>query len=609
MGITIPDAAGIQSLKTRDWEQAQESYFSGRFRLSSMFDDYIKGVGTYDDSTLHRIRSKINGLSVAAGLIARTGSVFDLAGRLKEEYIHIVCEQLRESYYDFWPADLIASFVLLPETINEHHALSLPPQINMVANKRLRPSTLLYSTRGCSLYLHPYCYQAFSEERNWFCPSASNRSLSRVALTNQLKSAEVHRASQDIVIIQDRFPGSNFAHFLFDWVTRIGLICNSGQVERRNCLFAMGGAPGQFESMILAAVLDEYGLSEDQILFPKKGMLLRGSDRVLWFSDQVESYLHPAQMVHPDSINILRRIARRLQLIPDDRFKKIYVSRMDAARRRVTNEPEITTALRGYGFEPVVLSDFSVEKQMSLLANADQVIAPHGMGLTHLSLNQGSPSLIELHHPTVGGDDYALMTSAMGCSYKYVQGESAGGSYDDFNISVEKLLALMPERGSEVKYGKLSSPCLPLVDHARLLSGGMQGTPKLDGDYTFVPSTPFSPACPVVCHVRADPQAVPDSNVGAWPDIPVDDGRLYTASCWIWIPAAFQGQDVALSIGEWPMQWSRAANMNLREQWQKITATKTCPTNAKFCNVVLRVAAPMGSYVFSTNWEFLLGFG
>ena len=48
--------------------------------------------------------------------------------------------------------------------------------------------------------------------------------------------------------------------------------------------------------VLLAALASRYGLSEDSFLFPSEALVLRTAGRVYWFSDQVETYTHPAQM-------------------------------------------------------------------------------------------------------------------------------------------------------------------------------------------------------------------------------------------------------------------------------------------------------------------------
>ena len=62
-----------------------------------------------------------------------------------------------------------------------------------------------------------------------------------------------------------------------------------------------------------------------------------------------------------------------------------------------------------------------------------------------------------------------------------------------------------------------------------------------------------------------------------------------------------------LNIGEWTSQRRTPADVQLREQWQQISATRTCPPDRNAGHVVLRVVAPVGEIVFSTGWRLAVG--
>jgi Glycosyltransferase 61 len=615
MALTLPSSIALGALKRRDWEAAQFAYFSGQSDLPSMLQHYVQGVGVFDDFTLHLIRGKLDKLATEQGLIAEGGSVLDWAKRLKEEFAAANSIDLQHCYFEIVPPGLIQSETLLPETQNALCDLVLPPAVNMLAKRPTRPAVKAYWTKGYELFVHPFCYQVFSREENWFCPSASNRALSRVALLKRVQNAQSIETSRDIVIVQDRFPGANFSHFLFDWVTRIGLICKSRIVDYKNCMFAMGGMPGRFEQLVLGALASELGISESQFFFPSEGTLFTGDFRVTWFSDQVESYLHPAQMAHPSSVSLLRRIAARLNTEKSGGrpeavgFPLVYISRFDAGRRRVSNELELSASLRALGFESVVLGDLSVERQLALVSGAKHVVAPHGMGLTHISLHPGAPTLIELHNPFHGTDAYALLARAMGFSYQCVVGCPTQNGFDDFQIAVDAVVdAISKNFALSEPVKTLAVNKIPSGSSAPIESSRLQGATDLTSEAT-PPTSPSNFDSPVIRHVRGDPGIVTDSNVGAWIDIEVDANRLYTASCWVWIPQAFRGTAVELHIGEWPKQYRRTADLHLRERWQQITATKTTPEGMDRCNVVLRVKCPKGDYVYSSGWRLESGFG
>jgi hypothetical protein len=201
------------------------------------------------------------------------------------------------------------------------------------------------------------------------------------------------------------------------------------------------------------------------------------------------------------------------------------------------------------------------------------------------------------------------MAKAMGFPYLFVVGQPSGGNFDDFAVPLEELLSTIARLDLTAKGGPSTRPGRPLVVSAQPRSTGLQSTPEYEVPTTCAPESPFKPPSAVLCHVRGDPEIARDSNVGAWTNISIDEGRSYTASCWIWIPQNFRGISIELNIGEWPKQRRRAANLNLREQWQQLTASVTCPSSAKFCNVVLRLGSSKGEYFFSTNWQIEVGIG
>jgi hypothetical protein len=76
-------------------------------------------------------------------------------------------------------------------------------------------------------------------------------------------------------------------------------------------------------------------------------------------------------------------------------LRRIYVSRLDAQRRRLINEQEVITYLEGHGFEIHQCSTLSVEEQQRLFASAGVIIAPHGAALTNIVWSNPGTRLVE----------------------------------------------------------------------------------------------------------------------------------------------------------------------------------------------------------------------
>lgn len=84
---------------------------------------------------------------------------------------------------------------------------------------------------------------------------------------------------------------------------------------------------------------------------------------------------------------------RDSQIKPSD---KVYISRRDAAGRRMVNEHELEKRLAARGFRICVLSELSVADQIALTHSAKVIVAPHGAGLSHLMHAPPGTTIIEI---------------------------------------------------------------------------------------------------------------------------------------------------------------------------------------------------------------------
>jgi hypothetical protein len=409
-----------------------------------------------------------------------------------------------------------------------------------------------------------------------------------------------------IVIIQDRYPGENFAHFLFDWIPRLGLFLESGLEPVESCIFLMGGIPDEFRTLLLDIACTSYGIEPEQFLFPEDELNLRTEGKIYWFSDQVATYMHPAQMAHGKSIAVIKKMSEATH-IADGPFKRIYVSRGDTGRRRIDNEDQLWQKLKNYGFEFIRLADHSIQQQISLIRGADYIVAPHGMGLTHLAFHRGRPKVLELFNRQLGGDDYALLSKAMGFEYQFIIGEPVNNAFDDFAIPPDTVTAVL--KGLDLQ----PTTCTKSVVNPNLLPsssgfvshwhpGWQTEKARIAEDVSAMLEGNM-----VMRHVRRVPHEQRDSNCGAWIDIPVEGSRLYTASCWTLVSEEFAGTQVAISLGEWEHQNRVLADLSNRSGWQRIRATATAPFGAERCNIVFRIDGSDGAAALSTCWQLVSG--
>jgi FkbM family methyltransferase len=129
---------------------------------------------------------------------------------------------------------------------------------------------------------------------------------------------------------------------------------------------------------------------------------------------KLDSALLPTHLAHPkrqgryspELVELVREFRDQFTKIPSRAYpERIYVSRSDAASRRVVNEDEVMAVLGKLGFEKVVLSGLPIEEQIGLFSKARVIVGPHGAGLTNLLFSAPGAKVVELyredfHQPT-----------------------------------------------------------------------------------------------------------------------------------------------------------------------------------------------------------------
>ena len=138
------------------------------------------------------------------------------------------------------------------------------------------------------------------------------------------------------------------------------------------------------------------------------------------------------------------------------RSRRLYISREDAARRRVVNEPDLVRELVSYGFEVVTLSGMSFADQARLFNEAEIIVGPHGGGLTNAVFAKPGTTLIELFSPSYMNGCFWALANACGHRYGFTVGRQrrSGGcgapedahslqvNAEDIEVDIGKFLRL-----------------------------------------------------------------------------------------------------------------------------------------------------------------------
>jgi capsular polysaccharide biosynthesis protein len=95
---------------------------------------------------------------------------------------------------------------------------------------------------------------------------------------------------------------------------------------------------------------------------------------------------------------------------PGGTARRLYISRRDSAKRRLSNEEAVEAALAARGFRAVTFTGMPYAAQARLVRGAEAIAAPHGGGLAHLLLARPGTAVFEIMPGTVAG---AQLTTCM----------------------------------------------------------------------------------------------------------------------------------------------------------------------------------------------------
>ncbi len=98
---------------------------------------------------------------------------------------------------------------------------------------------------------------------------------------------------------------------------------------------------------------------------------------------------------HPFRHKILDTVKTRAGFT-ETKNRRIYISRRDAAGRKLINELDIENLLAKYDFEIIMMSGRPVAEQIRIFAESSHVISPHGAGLANVMFCPPDAAICEL---------------------------------------------------------------------------------------------------------------------------------------------------------------------------------------------------------------------
>lgn len=226
----------------------------------------------------------------------------------------------------------------------------------------------------------------------------------------------------------------NYFHWLFDVLPRIHLLNQSGLPIDKLLINRNGNFPFQDQ------LLNLMDFPKEKIIDTNSKFHLRC--RMLVVSSLMMSLGYPKW-----TCDFLRNQLLLNRNVPlDNEYERIYISRSNAAGRRIVNEEEIVDTLNRYRFKSVVLESLPVERQIQLFASAKAVVAPHGAGLANLAFCSPGTKVIELFSPNHIPTYYWIISNHVQLDYYYLVGETqdvTGNPAADYCMSADQLSKIL----------------------------------------------------------------------------------------------------------------------------------------------------------------------
>lgn len=234
-------------------------------------------------------------------------------------------------------------------------------------------------------------------------------------------------------LMSPHFP--NYYHWIHDEALRLHDVIELLPVDVRFVV------PANL-SLNQRAVLAIVGISDEQLVF-------FGGDEIweletLYFS----SYTKRPSYDLPEEAHWFReRVFTNYGLKPVVGQRRLFINRRSATHWRITNQDEVESCVRDYGFESCLPENMSFQEQVVLFAQAGMVVANHGAGLTNMLFAPPGTSVLEIIEPTLLRNVYWSMCDAVGHQHWYFFGQSVpnlqnkDSNVPDLFVPLDKLKA------------------------------------------------------------------------------------------------------------------------------------------------------------------------
>jgi capsular polysaccharide biosynthesis protein len=159
----------------------------------------------------------------------------------------------------------------------------------------------------------------------------------------------------------------------------------------------------------------------------------------------IRNLLLPSHTAESGNYNtsILKSLREKFGIIENAvGFRKIYVSREKAFKRKILNENKLISLLKSFGYEIHYFEEYQLQKQIEVLQEAKYLIGLHGAGLTNMLFMPTNSNILELRIMADSHNNcYFSLASDLGMNYFYQQCEGTNSEthFSDVEVSLEEL--------------------------------------------------------------------------------------------------------------------------------------------------------------------------
>jgi len=204
----------------------------------------------------------------------------------------------------------------------------------------------------------------------------------------------------------------NYYHWVLDLLPRLSLIKKNGDDFDSFARILINGSRARYETESLTAL----GVPPEKILYVDEHRRFRLESATIPSMDQA------SQIVAPWKVRALRGLRDSL---PNRRSspRRLYISRRNAAVRRILNEDRLTPLLEKAGFTSVELESRSWAEQVQMFAGAEVVLAPHGAALANIVFCRPQTLIAEINTRAGYRDFYLRLAATASLRYRVLEAE------------------------------------------------------------------------------------------------------------------------------------------------------------------------------------------